>query len=221
MHEACLNLLGVGIDTAEGKAFAERMLDAMRERLVAYQRETGHLYNLEATPAEGATYRLAKADQKRYPGMAHAGTEDAPYYTNSSHLPVGHTDDVLAALDHQDALQTKYTGGTVLHLFLGERLPDWQACASLVRRVVGRYHLPYITVTPTFSVCPKHGHLRGEQPTCPTCQASCEVWSRIVGYYRPVGEWNTGKKQEFRDREEYARAEQHQLCASAATSLSV
>jgi ribonucleoside-triphosphate reductase len=161
MNEACLNLLGRDISTTEGKAFALRVLDAMRERLVRYQEETGHLYNLEATPAEGTTYRFAKEDRKRFPNILQAGTPDAPYYTNSSHLPVGFTDDPLAALDHQDELQARYTGGTVLHLFLGERLPDWRACRNFVRRVAEGYRLPYFTLTPTFSVCPAHGYRVG------------------------------------------------------------
>lgn len=203
MNEACLNLLGKDIGSEEGTAFANEILDFMRERLIAYQDETGTLYNLEATPAEGVTYRFAKEDHARYPGIIQAGTEEAPYYTNSTHLPVGHTNDPLFALDHQDALQTKYTGGTVLHLFLGERVRDWKTCAHFVKKVAESYHLPYFTLTPTFSICPSHGYLAGEIKTCPTCQATCEVWSRIVGYFRPVDQWNHGKKQEYQDRTEY------------------
>ncbi len=203
MNEACLNFLGKDVVSEEGKAFAEEVLLFMRDRLTAFQEETGHLYNLEATPAEGATYRFAREDQKRFPEMIHAGTEEAPYYTNSSHLPVGHTDNPFEALRHQDALQTKYTGGTVLHLFLGERVQDWKACRAFVKKVIENFHLPYVTVTPTFSICPSHGYVRGEHVTCPTCQAECEVWSRVVGYFRPVSQWNKGKKSEFADRLEY------------------
>lgn len=203
MNEACLNHLGVDIATPHGKAFAAEVLDFMREKLVAYQEETGHLYNLEATPAEGTTYRFAREDKARLPGIIQAGTPDAPYYTNSSHLPVGYSDDPLAALDHQDELQTKYTGGTVLHLFLGERIDDWKTCRNFIRNVASSYRLPYFTITPTFSVCHAHGHLRGEVATCPTCQEKCEVWSRVVGYFRPVDQWNKGKQSEYADRVEY------------------
>jgi len=204
MNEAALNLLGAGIASPEGRAFALETLDFMRERLVRYQEETGHLYNLEATPAEGTTYRFAKEDRARWPDIAQAGTTQAPYYTNSSHLPVGHTDDPLAALDHQDGLQTRYTGGTVLHLFLGERVRDWKACARFVRKVAEGYRLPYFTLTPTFSVCPSHGYLAGEVPECAACGARCEVWSRVVGYFRPVDQWNIGKRSEYVQRQEYS-----------------
>lgn len=203
MNEACLNLLGCNLASAEGTAFAHEVLEFMRDRLVVYQEETGNLYNLEATPAEGVTYRFAKEDQRRYPGIVQAGTSDAPYYTNSTHLPVGYTEDPLSALDHQDGLQTKYTGGTVLHLFLGERVRDWKTCAAFVKKVAESYHLPYFTITPTFSICPKHGYLTGEVQECPTCQSVCEVWSRIVGYFRPVDQWNKGKKSEYKERKEY------------------
>ncbi len=204
MNEALRNFLGTDIASVEGSAFAEEVLEFMRLRLVQYQEETGHLYNLEATPAEGTTYRFAKEDRARYPDIIQAGTEDAPYYTNSTHLPVGYTDDPLAALDHQDRLQTKYTGGTVLHLFLGERVQDWKACAAFVKKVAEGYRLPYFTLTPTFSICPTHGYVAGEHTTCPTCHTGCEVWSRIVGYFRPVDQWNKGKRQEYQDRKEYA-----------------
>lgn len=203
MHEACLNFIGKGIETTEGKEFTERVLTFIRDRLVAFQEETGHLYNLEATPAEGTTYRFAREDQKHYPGIIQAGTPEAPYYTNSSHLPVETTPDPFVALTHQDSLQTKYTGGTVLHLFLGERLSDAEACKRFVQKVTATYHLPYITITPTFSICPSHGYLAGEHTTCASCNAPCEVWSRVVGYYRPVDQWNKGKQQEYRERVEY------------------
>ncbi|MFA5853611.1 MAG: ribonucleoside triphosphate reductase [Patescibacteria group bacterium] len=203
MNEACLNLLGSDIATEEGRAFSLEVLEFMRDRLVAYQEETGHLYNLEATPAEGTTYRFAKEDRKRWSDIIQAGTPQAPYYTNSSHLPVGHTDDPLAALGHQDELQSKYTGGTVLHLFLGERVRDWTTCARFVKKVAENHRLPYFTITPTFSICPSHGYLEGEKPECPTCQERCEVWSRVVGYFRPVDQWNVGKKSEYVGRKEY------------------
>jgi len=203
LNEAALNFLGEDIASEAGKAFAAETLEFMRDRLVQYQEETGHMYNLEATPAEGTTYRFAKEDRVRYPGIIQSGTPEAPYYTNSSHLPVSYSDDPLAALDHQDDLQTKYTGGTVLHLFLGERVQDWKTCRSFVKKVAEGYRLPYFTITPTFSICPTHGYLRGETATCPTCQGDCEVWSRIVGYFRPVDQWNKGKKSEYSDRKEY------------------
>ena len=203
MNEACLNLLGVDIATEEGRAFALEVLEHMRERLVRYQEETSHLYNLEATPAEGTTYRFAKEDRKRWPDILQAGTPHAPYYTNSSHLPVNHTNDPLDALGHQDDLQSKYTGGTVLHLFLGERVRDWKTCARFVRKVAESHRLPYFTITPTFSICPSHGYLEGEKPECPSCGERCEVWSRIVGYFRPVDQWNVGKKSEYVHRKEY------------------
>jgi ribonucleoside-triphosphate reductase len=218
MNEACLNALHVPISHPEGKAFAMRVLSFMRKKLADFQEETGHLYNLEATPAEGTTYRFAREDQKRFKDIVQAGTSEGPYYTNSTHLPVGHTDDVFEALSHQDDLQTSYTGGTVLHLFLGERMPNWKACASLVKKVFENYHLPYVTITPTFSVCPQHGYLTGEVPNCETCGSVCEVWSRVVGYYRPVGEWNKGKKQEYFDRQEYSQSIPLPLCESVASN---
>jgi ribonucleoside-triphosphate reductase len=205
MNEAVRNFFGkdTDISSKEGRDFALEVLDFMRERLADYQEETGNLYNLEATPAEGTTYRFAKEDQKRFPGILQAGTREAPYYTNSSHLHVGTTDNPLDALDHQDELQTKYTGGTVLHLFLGERLRDWKTARNFVKKVAENYRLPYFTLTPTFSVCPTHGYLNGEVPKCPTCDAECEVWSRIMGYHRPVSQWNHGKKSEYAERKEY------------------
>ncbi len=188
------------ITTAEGKALAARLLDHVRERMVSFQEETGHLYNLEATPAEGCTYRLAKEDKKRFPDILQAGTEDAPYYTNSSQLPVGYSDDPFAALDHQEELQTKYTGGTVLHLYMGERISSADACGRLVKRVLENYRLPYITITPTFSICPEHGYLDGEIKECPQCGNQTEVWTRVMGYHRPVQSFNKGKKSEHAER---------------------
>ena len=189
MNEALVNYLGKDISTKEGKEFALKVMDFIRQKLKEYQEETRNLYNLEATPGEGATYRFAKEDRKNYPDIKTAGTPEAPYYTNSTHLPVDYTEDPLLALDHQDELQAKYTGGTVLHLFLGERINDWKTCRDFVRKVTNNYHLPYITITPTFSVCSDHGYISGEVRSCPKCGKDTEVWSRVVGFYRPVGEW--------------------------------
>jgi ribonucleoside-triphosphate reductase len=200
------------ITTEWGHGFACRLLDHVRGRIVQFQEETGHLYNLEATPAEGTTYRFAKEDRKRFPGILQAGTEDMPYYTNSSQLPVGFTDDAFEALERQEALQTRYTGGTVLHLYMSERLSSAEACKQLVRRALGRFRLPYLTVTPTFSICPRHGYLAGEHPTCPTCAAACEVWTRVMGYHRPVSSFNKGKQGEFHERQFFEEA---RCCASA------
>ena len=183
-----------------GHRFACRVLDHVRARIVAFQEQTGHLYNLEATPAEGTTYRFAKEDRKRHPGILQAGTDALPYYTNSSQLPVGFTDDPFEALERQEELQAKYTGGTVLHLYMSERLSSVQACKSLVRRSLERFRLPYITVTPTFSICASHGYLAGEHHSCPSCQAPTEIWTRVMGYHRPVSSFNKGKQGEFRER---------------------
>jgi ribonucleoside-triphosphate reductase len=176
----------------------------MRERLVKYQEEYGDLYNLEATPAESTTYRLAKHDRERYPDIITAGKDgDVPFYTNSSHLPVEFTSDIFDALDIQDELQTLYTSGTVFHAFLGERLPGWKAAATLVRKIAENYKLPYYTMSPTYSICRNHGYLDGEQKVCPICGEKTEVYSRITGYYRPVQNWNDGKLQEFENRKLY------------------
>lgn len=188
------------ITTARGKSIAIDLLNHIRSRMVQFQEETGHLYNLEATPAEGTTYRFAKEDKKRYPDIIQAGSATKPYYTNSSQLPVGYTEDPFQALMEQDELQKKYTGGTVLHLYVPEKLPSAEACKSLVRRALSTFKLPYLTVTPTFSICPVHGYLAGEQPTCPQCHATCEVWSRVMGYHRPVSSFNIGKQGEFEER---------------------
>lgn len=183
-----------------GHAMAVRLLDHVRARMVEFQQRTGHLFNLEATPAEGATYRFAKLDRARFPGIRQAGTESNPYYTNSSQLPVGWTDDPFEALERQDELQVKYTGGTVLHLYMSERITSAEACRTLVRRALERFSLPYLTVTPTFSICPGHGYLAGAQPSCPTCGAECEVWTRVMGYHRPVSSFNIGKRGEHAER---------------------
>lgn len=188
------------ITTEWGEAFAARLLDHVRTRIVGYQEETGHLYNLEATPAEGATYRFAREDRKRFPGILQAGTPEEPYYTNSSQLPVGFTDDPFEALARQEPLQAKYTGGTVLHLYMGERISSSEACKKLVRRSLSGFRVPYITVTPTFSICARHGYLDGEHQECPKCGDGCEVWTRVMGYHRPVSSFNQGKKGEFHER---------------------
>jgi anaerobic ribonucleoside-triphosphate reductase len=202
INEMIRNLTGDehDITTPQGHAIASRLLDRVRERMVEFQESTGHLYNLEATPAEGTTYRFAKEDRKRFPDVLQAGTEENPYYTNSSQLPVGFTDDPFEALDRQDDLQTRYTGGTVLHLYMSERLSSSVACRELVRRSLATHRLPYITVTPTFSICPEHGYLAGEQQTCETCGAECEVWTRVMGYFRPVRSFNIGKRGEQAER---------------------
>lgn len=212
MNEAVLNFLGKDISTKEGTDFSLEVLEFMRKKLSDFQEETGNLYNLEATPAEGTTYRFAKEDKKRFPEIIQQGTPSAPYYTNSTHLPVGYTEDPLMALDHQDQLQTKYTGGTVLHLFLGEKVRDWKTCRDFVKKVASKYHLPYFTITPTFSVCPVHGYLVGEHHQCSVCNTDCEVWSRIVGYFRPVKEWNKGKKSEYAERVEYIVSAEEKVC---------
>ncbi len=208
MNEAAMNLLGKGVGTKEGHAFVSDVLDFMRNRLVTYQKETGNLYNLEATPAEGTAYRLALKDKKTFPDILVANEEgyrngDQPFYTNSSHLPVNYTNDIIETLNQQDSLQTKYTGGTVVHLFLGERIADYRSVPALVKKICENYHLPYFTLTPTFSVCGSHGYIAGEHKNCPTCQKDCEVWSRIVGYLRPVSQWNVGKQAEYDMREAY------------------
>ncbi|KQY25207.1 anaerobic ribonucleoside-triphosphate reductase [Cellulomonas sp. Root485] len=190
----------------EGHALVLRLLDHVRARMVEFQEETGHLYNLEATPAEGTTYRFAKEDRRRFPGILQAGTDDNPYYTNSSQLPVGFTDDPFEALERQDELQTKYTGGTVLHLYMAERLSTPDAARELVRRALSTFRLPYLTVTPTFSICTRHGYLAGEHPTCPQCHEVCEVWTRVMGYHRPVSSFNIGKKGEHLERTPFREA---------------
>ena len=181
----------------------------MRERLSDYQEQYGDLYNLEATPAESTTYRFAKHDKKHYPDIITANENGTPYYTNSSHLPVGYTEDLFSALDVQDDLQTLYTSGTVFHAFLGEKLPDWKAAAQLVRKIAENYKLPYYTLSPTYSVCKNHGYLSGEVSTCPECGERTEIYSRITGYYRPVQNWNDGKAQEFKDRKVYDIGHSH------------
>ncbi len=204
------------ITTEWGHALALRFLDRVRDRITAIQEETGHLYNLEATPAEGTTYRFAREDRKRFPGILQAGTAAMPYYTNSSQLPVGFTADPFEALTHQEGLQRKYTGGTVVHLYMAERISSAQACKQLVRNALSRFAVPYLTVTPTFSICPNHGYLAGEQSFCPQCEAlgerqPCEIWTRVMGYHRPTSSFNTGKKGEFAERVCFAEPPQTAL----------
>ena len=211
MNEVCLNAKWLHADLTDPKAqrFTQDVLNHMRERLSDYQEKYGDLYNLEATPAESTTYRFAKHDVEKYPDIITANMNGTPYYTNSSHLPVGFTEDVFSALDIQDDLQTLYTSGTVFHAFLGEKLPDWKAAANLVRKIAENYKLPYYTMSPTYSICKDHGYLTGEQYTCPVCGGKTEVYSRITGYYRPVQNWNDGKTQEYKDRKVYDLSHSH------------
>ena len=205
MNEACLNAKWIGKDLTneESQEFTKKVLNHMRTRLSDYQEMYGDLYNLEATPAESTSFRLAKHDKKRYPDMIFANQNGTTYYTNSSHLPVGYTSDIFTALDIQDELQTLYTSGTVFHAFLGQKLPDWKAAANLVRKIAENYKLPYYTLSPTYSVCTDHGYIAGEVSKCPICGKTTEIYSRITGYYRPVQNWNDGKTQEFADRKTY------------------
>lgn len=208
MNEALLNLFGYDITIHEGNEFAVKTLNFMRRKLSTYQEETGNMYNLEATPAEGTSYRFARVDKKKYPGIIVSNEKNLskgsePFYTNSTQLPVDYSSDLFEALEHQDKLQTLYTGGTVFHIFLGERLHSWKATAKLVKLVAETSHLPYFTLTPTFSVCPTHGYLKGEHKECPVCWVNCEVYSRVVGYLRPVNQWNDGKQAEFNQRKTF------------------
>ncbi len=208
LNEACENLMGTNLGTEKGQLFAFRVLEFMREKLLQFQEETGNNYNLEATPAEGASYRLARLDAEKYPGIKSANQHgssggEKPFYTNSSQLPVQYSEDIFEVLDLQDELQTRYTGGTVLHLFIGEEIKNPSSVTELVRLICNRYHLPYFTITPTFSICPIHGYLAGKQEICPRCGAAAEVYSRVVGYLRPVNQWNEGKVEEFKNRKTF------------------
>jgi ribonucleoside-triphosphate reductase len=209
MNEAIENLIGVDITTAKGQLFAEEVLEAMRTKMREYKQETGSNYNLEATPAEGTSYRLAKLDRERFPDILTAGDE-VPYYTNSTQLPVNYTEDIFEELDLQDGLQTKYTGGTVVHLFLGERIENGAIVKRLVKTICENYRLPYFTFSPTFSVCPNHGYIRGETHVCPHCKHETEVYSRVVGYLRPVKQWNDGKRHEFSERKTFTVTNNHE-----------
>ncbi len=202
------------ITTDRGFALAERLLDHVRAHMVTFQEQTGHMFNLEASPAEGATYRFAKEDIARFDGIRHAGTAMNPYYTNSSQLPVGFTADPFQAMAMQEPLQQKYTGGTVLHLYLGAAMPSAAACRDLVRRSLERFRLPYITITPTFSICPQHGYRSGEHALCPDCGAECEVWTRVMGYFRPIASFNIGKKGEAQERTYFTAAQEESCPAS-------
>ncbi|RLG91068.1 ribonucleoside triphosphate reductase [Candidatus Bathyarchaeota archaeon] len=211
MNEAILNLFGYGIATPEGLKFAIKVLTFMRENLADFQEESGNIYNLEATPAEGTSYRLARIDKRKYPDIIVANEKylskgAEPFYTNSSQLPVDYEIDLFEALEHQDKLQTLYTGGTVFHIYLGERVYSWKATAELVKKVAWNFHLPYFTLTPTFSICPSHGYLSGGHKHCPKCGAKCEVYSRVVGYLRPVDQWNDGKQAEFAIRRTFDKS---------------
>lgn len=226
MNETCLNARWIHEDLTHKTAqdFTEEVLNHMRNRLSDYQEQYGDLYNLEATPAESTSFRLAKHDKKRYPNIITASKDEGtPFYTNSSHLPVGYTDDIFDALDIEDRFQTLYTSGTVFHAFLGQRLPDWESCMKLVRKIAENYKLPYYTISPTYSVCEDHGYLSGEQWKCPICGKEAEVYSRITGYYRPVKNWNAGKTQEFKQRKTYEISESQQphhhdeVCCCAAS----
>jgi anaerobic ribonucleoside-triphosphate reductase len=219
MNEACLNLFGEGIASAAGQAFALSVMDYLRSRLLEFQEATGNNYNLEASPAEGASYRLAKLDKEKYPDIINASSLNAPesgtrepFYTNSTQLPVNYTDDIFEYLDLQDELQCKYTGGTVVHIFSGERVEDHEAVKDLVRTICRSYRLPYFTFTPTFSVCPEHAYIAGEVATCPKCGKSTEIYSRVTGYLRPVAQWNKGKKAEFELRKTFMLAKE-KLCS--------
>jgi len=205
MNECLLNFMGEDIGSTEGRKFTLEVMDFMREKIVKYQEETGNLYNLESTPAEGASFKLALKDREKYPEIITAGTNEVPYYTNSTQLPVNYTDDIFKAVELQDEIQCKYTGGVVLHLFIGEQLRDLAAMKSLIKKIFSNYKLPYITLTPTFSICPSHGYLSGEHWQCPKCiiEQPCEVYSRIVGYIRPVQQWHKGKTQEFKERKTF------------------
>lgn len=203
MHECLLNLKGVGIETKVGREFALQVMHFLRDKLTEYQEKTGYFYNLEATPAESTASRLAQLDKKVYPDIITSGTALVPYYTNSTQLPVGYTDDLLLTLDLQDELQVLYTGGTVLHLYTGEKLDDLDAIKSLLQKIFHRYRLPYLSLTPTFTICPAHGYLSGEHWQCPICGTDTEVWSRVVGFLRPVSNYHAGKKQEYYDRKKY------------------
>jgi ribonucleoside-triphosphate reductase len=205
MNEMLVNFLGENIASHKGRVFTLEVMDFMRNRMLEYQKETGNIYNLEATPSESTAYRLCLKDKAKYPDIAAAGTKKSPYYTNSSQLPVNYTDDLFEAMKLQDEIQCRYNGGTIMHLFLGERLSDTASAKALVRKAFEKFSLPYITLTPTFSICPTHGYIEGEHFTCPKCtiEQPCEVYTRVVGYLRPVGQFNVGKQQEYRDRKEY------------------
>jgi ribonucleoside-triphosphate reductase len=218
MNEALVNFMGKDITTPEGQELAKELMDYLREILVDFQAETGNFYNLEATPAEGTAYRLAKADKAKYPDIHTAG-ENEPYYTNSTQLPVSYTDDIFEVLSKQDDLQSLYTGGTVQHLYLGESIEDIEVCKSLIKKAFTLYKMPYISITPTFSICKGHGYISGEHFSCPTCGEVTEVWSRVTGYLRPVENYNAGKKAEYMERKKFIMPKQDVLCEEIADSV--
>jgi len=203
MHECCLNFLGEGIETEEGKKFTVEVMNFMREKIKGFQKETGNLYNLEATPAESTSYRFARLDKEMHPDIKTSG-DGEPFLTNSTQLPVDHTDNAIEAIEHQDAIQSLYTGGTIFHTFLGEKMANGESCKRLIKKIAYNTKLPYFSITPTFSICKTHGYIRGEHFECPECGAECEVYSRVVGYFRPVQNWNKGKKEEFKNRKEFS-----------------
>ena len=209
MNEALLNLIGKDLTTEEGQKIALDVMNYLRDIITTYQEETGHVYNLEATPAEGVSYRLAKIDREKYGKEIITAGDETPYYTNSTQLPVKFTDDIFRTLDLQDDLQCTYTGGTVLHLYLGQSIEDTAVAKKLIRKALGTHKLPYISITPTFSVCPEHGYIKGEVHNCPTCNAETEIWSRVVGFIRPVNNFHVGKQKEYSERKKYVvRTEQ-------------
>jgi ribonucleoside-triphosphate reductase len=223
MNEAILNLLGIDIASSEGLKFAVKVLGFMRKKLADFQEETGNIYNLEATPAEGTSYRLARIDKKKHPDIIVANekylTKGAePFYTNSSQLPVDHNLDLFEALEHQEKLQSLYTGGTVFHVYLGEKIYSWKVAGELVRKIAFNSNLPYFTLTPTFSICPSHGYLSGEHSHCPSCGANCEVYSRVVGYLRPVDQWNDGKQAEFAVRTAFDKSVTSPIAVSSTSA---
>ncbi len=207
MNEALLNFMGKDITTPEGQEFSIEIMNYLRDVLVDIQNETGHVYNLEATPAEGTAYRLAKLDKEKYPDIITAGTEEVPYYTNSTQVPVEYTEDIFEVMELQDELQSLYTGGTVLHLYLGESIPETKIAKNLIQKIFTKYKLPYVSITPTFSICNNHGYIGGEHFECPTCGEETEVWSRVTGYLRPVANYNHGKKREYYDRKKFKVAD--------------
>jgi len=212
MNEACLNFLGEDIGKERGRDFSLKVMDFIRDLLQKFQEDTGDIFNLEATPAEGTSYRLARLDKKQFPDIICANESEtekgaAPFYTNSTQLPVNYTDDIFETLSLQDGLQTKYTGGTVLHIYLGEMVDNIETVKSLVKKIAANFRLPYFTLTPTFSVCPSHGYLKGRHETCPACDAETEVYSRVVGYLRPIKQWNPGKQAEFSMRKIFKTAQ--------------
>jgi anaerobic ribonucleoside-triphosphate reductase len=202
MNEACINFMDKSLSTEEGNEFAVEIMDFMNRVIQLYQEETGSLWNLEASPAEGTSYRFARLDKKLYPNIVTAG-KDEPYYTNSTQLPVGATDDIFEAINLQENLQTRYTGGTVFHGFIGEQIDNIETCKTFIRKIMENTAIPYITITPTFSICEDHGYIPGENFTCPTCGKEAEVWTRVVGFHRPVQAWNKGKQEEYKERQEF------------------